>query len=290
MKRFLLLLLVALMGVSCNPEKKQMEDVLISCLKSPSSYRYISFEKREIITLSREVDDRIEYYTEILEWDNYDIDRSEKEINSENDNIVFWTKYRNNDWVKYHQEQLTYWKKEKEKYVAKKQKDEKVFNYLNKLKTYNVNNNDYYDYPTFYVYRLIYESQNGFGASLKDCCYGRFTKDGELVAIKLGEEEEWNLLGNFYSIPNYYELLNDQPTWSNVEESTNSQNFGTLGNAVSSKSITPVQTTNFLDEIFHQDGVFVSPLTKMFGYLALFLMVYFFLLICLFLITLPFRR
>ncbi|WP_292472761.1 hypothetical protein, partial [Methanosphaera sp.] len=64
-----------------------------------------------------------------------------------------------------------------------------------------------YNKPSFKIYELTYEAVNSFGASLKDTCYGRFNMNGDLVAIKLQENDSWNLLGNFFSIPEYYEMI-----------------------------------------------------------------------------------
>lgn len=80
----------------------------------------------------------------------------------------------------------------------------KMIEYLNNVKGKYSN---IYNKPSFKTYELTYEAVNGFGASLKDTCYGRFNMKGELVAIKFEEDGSWNLLGNFFSIPDYYNMI-----------------------------------------------------------------------------------
>lgn len=60
---------------------------------------------------------------------------------------------------------------------------------------------------TFTEYTLTYDAENSFGVPVRDKCVGRFDKDGNLVAIKVAEDSDWDLIGNFFSIPGYYDRI-----------------------------------------------------------------------------------
>ena len=60
---------------------------------------------------------------------------------------------------------------------------------------------------TFTEYTLTYDAENSFGVPVRDKCVGRFDNDGNLVAIKVTEDSKWDLIGNFFSIPGYYDRI-----------------------------------------------------------------------------------
>lgn len=84
------------------------------------------------------------------------------------------------------------------------EKDQKMIDHLNTIKD---NYQDIYNSVSFIEYTLSYEASNALGVPLADKCIGRFNSNGELVAIKITEKDSWTLLGNFFSIPNYYDML-----------------------------------------------------------------------------------
>lgn len=174
---------------SCNKEKKIMEDTLVSALKSPSSYKFIDFKEVETVTLADEVEDRLEHFNFILEYDiKPDIETATNAIKNYKGNHTLVSQF---------QQCLNETNKRYTNTVN-------LIQYLNNIKTKYPN---LYNKPTFKVYELTYEAVNSFGASLKDTCYGRFNMKGELVAIKFEEDGSWNLLGNFFSIPDYYNMI-----------------------------------------------------------------------------------
>lgn len=62
------------------------------------------------------------------------------------------------------------------------------------------------DAVTARTYCLEYDAQNTFGALVRGKFYARFNADRELVAYKT-EGGSWTLVGQYFSIPGYYELL-----------------------------------------------------------------------------------
>lgn len=80
----------------------------------------------------------------------------------------------------------------------------RIIEHLNDIK------NDYpnlYNKTSFVTYKLEYEAKNPFGIPIHDICRARFNKDNKLVAIKYEEDSEWELFEKFFSIPGYYELI-----------------------------------------------------------------------------------
>lgn len=196
MKRFIIFTLMAIiLGLSmtsCNKEKKAMEEILVSSLKSPSSYKCVEFETESVWTLAREVNDRLEYFTERQKSSSRDIEHYNSMLNIEKE-----SRYKSEFTIQMYEEYL---KKAREDF----EKETKMIEYLNSIET---DYSDIYYKLSSKTYKLTYEAANGFGAQLRDVCYGRFDKDGELVAIKLSEDDDWLLLGNFFSIPHYYEMI-----------------------------------------------------------------------------------
>lgn len=55
-------------------------------------------------------------------------------------------------------------------------------------------------------YTLTYEAQNPMGVMLRSKFTTRFNDKGEIVATQ-HNDGDWNLIGEFFSIPGFYELL-----------------------------------------------------------------------------------
>lgn len=192
MKHFITILsaiiLMAISFTSCDNKKSQMENILVECVKSPSTYKTLGFEQSEVVTLADEVADRIDLFEYTLTSNKRLYDMYEKSAND---------KYMPASYRKSCREDA-------DKYKAKVEKDQKMLNHLKQISTTYP---DEYNKPSFTIYKLTYESANGFGAILKDYCYGRFDKDGKLVAIKLSEDSKWENIGNYWSIPDYYNYI-----------------------------------------------------------------------------------
>lgn len=193
MKQFITITITAILAVilfaSCGDNKKsQMEDILVECVKSPSSYKTLGFEQSEVVTLADEVADRIEWFEYSVTNDKQMYESNEKYANDRYLSASFRKSCR----------------EDADKYKAKMERGQKMLNHLKQISTAYPNE---YNKPSFTIYKLTYESANGFGAILKDYCYGRFDNDGNLVAIKLGEDSKWELIGNYWSIPDYYDYI-----------------------------------------------------------------------------------
>lgn len=190
-------MLFFLCSCNSNNEKKVLEKTLVSSLKAPSTYKFISFEQEGTVTLADEVDDRLEYFTERLRMDSLMVESSSKSLSSY---IEMQERYRRSN-------EESNIKKTEEELAKRKEEYSRTREMVEHLKSIESSYADSYNKPTFRTYKLIYEAQNSFGAPLKDVCYGRFNMDGELVGIKLQEDSSWETLGKFFSIPRYYELL-----------------------------------------------------------------------------------
>lgn len=192
MKHFITILsaiiLMAISFTSCDNKKSQMENILVECVKSPSTYKTLAFEQSEVVTLADEVANRIEFFEQSLSFDKEQYKDSEKNANDK----FYSASFRETS------------RQRADKYKAEVEKDQKMLDHLKQISTTYPNE---YNKPSFTIYKLTYESANGFGAILKDYCYGRFDNDGNLVAIKLGEDSKWELIGNYWSIPDYYDYI-----------------------------------------------------------------------------------
>lgn len=65
---------------------------------------------------------------------------------------------------------------------------------------------DRLDEVTYHEYRLVYEASNQFGVPLRGTFDTRFTAGGYIVGARMGEDS-WTVLGNFFSMPEYYDII-----------------------------------------------------------------------------------
>ena len=69
------------------------------------------------------------------------------------------------------------------------------------------------DYPdefydvSFKIYKITYLAKDKDGNQIHNNSYGRFNKDGKMVAFKLTDESDWTMLGDYLSIPKFYDIL-----------------------------------------------------------------------------------
>jgi hypothetical protein len=182
MKHFITILsaiiLMAISFTSCDNKKSQMENILVECVKSPSTYKTLGFEQSGVVTLADEVANRIEWFEYSVTSDKQMYENNEKYANDRYLSASFRKSCR----------------EDADKYKAKMEKGQKMLNHLKQISSAYPNE---YNKPSFTIYKLTYESANGFGAVLKDYCYGRFDNDGNLVAIKLSEDSDWEIIGNY---------------------------------------------------------------------------------------------
>lgn len=190
-----ILFIVAMIFTSCGSKQKEMENVLVPALKAPSTYKCISFEKYEDVTLEDEIKERLQIFTLSLDCDRHFV---------ENDSLCLaeYTEM-NKHYNCYSSSEIEKKQKEYEEHKAKYAKTLNMVNYLNSLSNGGYNLKE----KTFTVYVLTYEAANSFGVPIRDRCYGRFSNDGKLVAIRGGEKESWVALGKYFSIPRYYDLI-----------------------------------------------------------------------------------
>lgn len=190
-----ILFIVAMIFTSCGSKQKEMENVLVPALKAPSTYKCISFEKYEDVTLEDEINERLQIFTSRLSSDRYFME-------SDSARLVECIE-SNRHYSYYSSSEIEEKQKEYEERKNEYAKTLNMVNYLNSLRNggYNLKQ------KTFTVYVLTYEAANSFGVPIRDRCYGRFSNDGKLVAIRGGEKESWITLGKYFSIPRYYDLI-----------------------------------------------------------------------------------
>lgn len=190
-------MLILVSVASCNElrkERKQTESVLIESLKSPSTYKFISFEEDETETLLDEIEDRVSYYSTLASYDSSKVVRCDGYIKE-------WKEFGEQKYVDEYTEER---EKAQKDYLSNKE----IVSYLEKLK---IKYSNELDKVTFKTYRITFESMNSFGAMLKSSWLARFDTSREIVAVK--DEDSgigWVLLKeHFFSIPGYYEFINN---------------------------------------------------------------------------------
>lgn len=190
-----ILFIVAMIFTSCGSKQKEMENVLVPALKAPSTYKCISFEKYEDVTLEDEINERLQIFTSRLSSDRYFMESDSARLAECIESNRHYSYYSSSEI----EEKQKEYEERKNEYA----KTLNMVNYLNSLSNGGYNLKE----KTFTVYVLTYEAANSFGVPIRDRCYGRFSNDGKLVAIRGGEKESWVTLGKFFSIPRYYDLI-----------------------------------------------------------------------------------
>ena len=84
-----------------------------------------------------------------------------------------------------------------------------LLEHLNKVKkTSNCNK------VTFTIYQLTYVGLDKNGNTVHNHCYGRFNDKGEMVAFRLNDTTDWEVTGDFWSIPGIYKNWNISEKWT----------------------------------------------------------------------------
>ena len=174
---------------SCEPQTKTTMMKMVEDNYNPP-YGFAGFEEYKTICLCDEVSDQIKTFKYKKNWDEsfYDTFRENVEdgveCNLPEDYILHKYSFYKNE-IK---------------------KDERMLAHLKSIeKNYP---DDFYN-VSFTIYKMSYLAMDKDGNKIHNNCYGRFNKDGKLVAFKLTDESKWTVLGNCLSIPQYYDIINN---------------------------------------------------------------------------------
>ena len=142
------------------------------------------FQKCGVITLADEVGEQLKIYNSKITWDK-----------------SFYDAFRENveDSVKVNlPDSLIY-----QKYAFYKsmiEKDEEIITYLETIDDIYP---DRYNQVTFTIYKLTYVGLDESGNKVHTNCYGKFDKNGNIVAFKLSDTSKWEIIKKSCSLPNY---------------------------------------------------------------------------------------
>ena len=172
MKKYFVCITLSLFLSSCDVEtfvyRVESERYLKAVLVAPSTYKRISFEKIEEITIKEEIDERVNLFEKSLE-------SSEQLYKS------YPTDYA-----------LNYITRDKQKLEA--------------VKTLYDLYSDKLDSVTYYRFRTIYEAKNPMGVPIRGSFETQFHTNGIIVGARMGEDS-WTVLGDMISMPEYYDLI-----------------------------------------------------------------------------------
>lgn len=157
-------------------------------MESYEPYGFTGFEEYETIHLRDEVKEQIRTFKWKMNWDK-----------------SFYNAFRENveDGVEctlpenYILQKYSFYKDEIKK-------DEEMLAHLESIER---DYPDKYNEVSFTIYKITYLAKDKDGNQIHNNCYGRFNKDGKMVAFKLTDESDWTMLGNYLSIPKYYDIL-----------------------------------------------------------------------------------
>lgn len=183
MKRIIVFILVVFAIISCRSVSEEF--LLRKMLSSRTTVSGVTgFEKHRTITLADEVNVQLKIYNSKITWDKsfYDAFRENVEDNVEvnlSDSCVY--------------QMYTFYK-------SKIKKDEEIITYLETIDDIYP---DRYNQISFTIYKLTYVGLDESGNKVHTNCYGKFDKNGNLVAFKLSNTSKWEMIGNNCSIPDY---------------------------------------------------------------------------------------
>ena len=183
MKRIIVSILVVFAIISCRGATEEF--LLRQTLSNRITVSGITgFKKCGVITLADEVDEQLKIYNSKITWDRsfYDAFRENVEdsvkVNLSNNYIYYkYTFYR-----------------------SKIKKDQKIITYLESIDDIYP---DRYNQVTFTIYKLTYVGLDESGNKVHANCYGKFDKNGNIVAFKLSDTSKWEIIKKSCSIPNY---------------------------------------------------------------------------------------
>ena len=183
MKRIITSILVVFAIVSCRDATEEF--LLRKMLSSKTTVSGITgFTKCGVITLADEVDEQLKIYNSKITWDKgfYDAFR---------ENVEDSVKVNLPDSLIYQKYAF---------YRSMIEKDKEIITYLESIDNIYP---DRYNQVTFTIYRLTYVGLDESGNKVHTNCYGKFDKNMTIVAFKLSDTSEWEMIGNNCSIPDY---------------------------------------------------------------------------------------
>lgn len=164
-----------------------MEARVSQSLAAPN---FTGFEEYQTIRLSDEVADQIKFFQWKLNWAEsfYDAYKADAE------GVSVSTLPRDVVWEKYSM------------YKEEVAKDKEMLEHLDAIDDQYP---ELFNEVSFTIYKLTYLGVDASGNKVHDNCYGRFDKNGNMVAFKLADGSDWEILGNYWSTPGFYELVSE---------------------------------------------------------------------------------
>lgn len=183
MKRIIVSILVVFTIISCRGSTEEF--LLRQTLSNRTTVSGVTgFEKYGTITLADEVDEQLKIYNSKITWDQsfYDAFR---------ENVEDSVKVNLPDSYIYHKYSF---------YKSMIKKDEEIITYLESIDDIYP---DRYGQISFTIYKLTYVGLDESGNKVHTNCYGKFDKNGNIVAFKLSDTSKWEMIGDNCSIPDY---------------------------------------------------------------------------------------
>lgn len=183
MKKIIVFIFVVFAIISCRSVSEEF--LLRKMLSSRTTVSGVTgFEKYGTITLADEVDEQLKIYNGKITWDQ-----------------SFYDAFRENieDGVKVNLPDSCIYQKYTS-YRSKIEKDEEIITYLETIDDIYP---DIYNQVSFTIYKLTYVGLDELGNKVHTNCYGKFDKNGNIVAFKLSDTSQWEIIGNNCSIPDY---------------------------------------------------------------------------------------
>lgn len=183
MKKIIVFIISVFAIVSCQSASEEF------LLKQMLSQKTIvsgvtGFEKHKTFTLADEVNAQLKLYNSKITWDKsfYDAFRE----NVEDSVYVNLPETYVLDMYQFYKSQI--------------KKDETIITYLESIDDIYP---DKYNQVSFTIYKLTYTGLDESNNKVHSNCYGKFDKNGNLVAFKLSDTSKWEMIGNNCSIPDY---------------------------------------------------------------------------------------
>lgn len=183
MKKIIVFIIAVFAIVSCQSASEEF--LLKQMLSHKTTVSGVTgFEKHKTFTLADEVNAQLKLYNSKITWDKsfYDAFRENVE-----DNV-------------YVNLPETYVLDMYQFYKSQIKKDETIITYLESIDDIYP---DKYNQVSFTIYKLTYAGLDESNNKVHSNCYGKFDKNGNLVAFKLSDTSKWEMIGNNCSIPDY---------------------------------------------------------------------------------------
>lgn len=183
MKKIIVFILAVFAIISCQSASEEF--LLKQMLSHKTTVSGVTgFEKHKTFTLADEVDAQLKLYNGKITWDKsfYDAFRE----NVEDSVYVNLPEKYVLDMYQFYKSQI--------------KKDETIITYLESIDDIYP---DRYNQVSFTIYKLTYTGIDESNNKVHTNCYGKFDKNGTIVAFKLSDTSKWEMIGNNCSIPDY---------------------------------------------------------------------------------------